>query len=91
MGGGGDMMTIECAVSIAYKTCSRLAHIIEHNESNWKCLDAKRRSEMGMIRCMMHTAGVTRDRLPEMPYLDPAHLDAFNRRKEAQKAEQVEV
>ena len=81
------MMTIECAVSIGYKTCARLAQIIEHNESGWQCMDARRRSEMGMIRCLMFTAGVSRDRLPEMPFLDPAHLEAFNRRKEAQREE----
>ena len=84
-------MTIECAISKAYKHCERLFGVIEYNEAKWQCMDGKNRNTMGMIRCLMFTAGVSRDKLPEMPFLDPAHLEAFNRRKEVQRAEHVEI
>lgn len=81
------MMTIECAVSIAYKTFHRMGQKLRYNESKWECMDARTRQDMGMIRCLMFTAGVSRDKLPEMPFLDPAHLEAYNRRQEAHRAE----
>lgn len=81
-------MTIECAVSMAFKRCARLVQVIEANESSWQSMDWKRRNEMGMLRCLMHNAGVERDQLPEMPFLDPKHLAAYLKRKDEHKAAQ---
>lgn len=81
------MMTIECAVSKAVKACRRLDQLIQANESSWQCMDWRNRGDMGMLRCFMHNAGVPKDQLPEMPFLEPAHLEAYNRRQEAHRAE----
>lgn len=81
------MMTIECAIAKGMKVCKRLSDLIEANESSWQCMDGKHRNEMGAWRCLMHSAGVPKDQLPEMPFVEPAHLDSYLKRQEAYKAQ----
>ena len=71
------MMTIECAVSMAMRRCKRLYEIVASNEAAWQSMDRVHRDEIGMLRCFMANAGVEKDKLPETPFLDPAHLEAF--------------
>jgi len=83
------MMTIECAISLGTKRCARLFQEIEANESSWQSMDAKRRSEMGAWRCLMYNVGMSRDQLPEMPYLDPKHLENYKARQDQYHADQL--
>ena len=84
--GGTDMMTVECAVSLGAKTLERLKAVVEHHEKAWQCMDKRGRDEMGMIRCLMHNAGVPKEQLGEMPYLQPLHLKAYLDEKERRRA-----
>ena len=80
------MMPVECAIVRGMKACQRIHDLIEANERNWQCMDGKHRNEMGAWRCLMHHVGVPKDQLPEMPFLDPAHLEAYRARIEEYEA-----
>ena len=81
------MMTIECAISLAMKRAAKVQAIIEKNEASWKSMDKTHRDELGMLRCLMAFAGIERDKLPEVPFLEPEHLEAF-KKKQAEWAAQ---
>ena len=80
------MMTVECAVSMGAKTLARLAEVVQHHEAAWQSMDKRGRDEMGMIRCLMHNAGVPKEQLGEMPFLDPAHKQAYLDEKKRRRA-----
>lgn len=84
------MMPIEAAVSMAFKMAAQINERIEANEQNWQCMDGKRRSQIGALRALMHQAGVPKESLPETPYLEPAHLEAYKRRQEAYRARKTQ-
>lgn len=79
-------MPVEAAVSIGFKTCKKIIHFIETNEEKWQEMDGRHRSELGAWRCLLFTAGVPKDQLPEVPFLDPAHLQTFKARQAEAKA-----
>lgn len=75
------MMTIECAISLAMKRAAKVQAIIGKNEALWESMDKMHRDELGMLRCFMAFAGVERDKLPEVPFLEPEHLEAFKKKQ----------
>lgn len=81
------MMTVECAISLAIKRCRKLYDLIEANEHNWQCMDARNRNEVGAWRRFLFDAGMAKDALPETPFLDPDHLQAYGKRQENYRAQ----
>lgn len=77
------MMSIEAAIEIGFRRCDALARKIEAIERNKQAMDGFDRRELGAWRRLLNHAGVAHDQLPEVPFLEPAHLEAYKKNREA--------
>ena len=80
------MMPIEVAIDIAFKRAGQLGRKIEAIERNTKCMDGFSRSELGMLRRFLFEAGVSRYQLPDVPFVDPEHLEKFRQNRDEARA-----
>jgi len=71
------MMPSNSAIAIGVKRCLKLYNLIETWERQNLIMDALHRNEMGAWRRLMFEAGMEHHQLPEMPFLDPDHLEAY--------------
>lgn len=79
------MMTIECAISIIQRRAEYLQTKITACENETGIMTAFFRSELGAIRRLMYDVGMPKDKLPEVPYLEPEHLENYKARVQALK------
>jgi hypothetical protein len=85
------MMPLDKAIGTAMKRAEFLYGLIEAKEAEWGCLDAHHRSEIGMLRALMFAVGVRKEQLPETPFLEPAHLQAFKDKIKQSKREKGDL
>ena len=85
------MMPLESAIDLSFGLAANLYERIEKNEARWECMDGKRRSQIGALRALLMHAGVPHDALPETPYLEPAHLEAYRNRQELYRAQKADA
>lgn len=82
------MMPPNSAIAIGVKRCAKLYSLIEAWEKANQIMDALHRNEMGAWRRLMFEGGMEHHQLPEMPFLDPAHLEAYKVRCALRYADQ---
>ena len=82
-------MPIEKAIPTAMIRCQKIIGIIESYEAGHQCMDGWHRSELGAWRAFLSLAGVESHLLPETPYLNPAHLEAWRAQREKRVAEAI--
>lgn len=84
------MITVESAVDNAFKMADHIIGVIEANERRWQSMDGVRRRDLATLRALMNHAGVPHESLPEMPFLEPAHLEAAKARDAEFKARKTQ-
>ena len=76
------MMPPDVASRVLFVYTENLGLEIEQVEHHNQRMCARLRQRMGALRAALFSMGFTHDALPEMPFLDPAHLEAWKRHKE---------
>ena len=85
------MIPLESAILIQLKRAEKLQGMIQANEAAQKIMDKRKRAELGSIRCLLFRVGVPKEKLPEVPYLDPEHLAAYRAQQAERRAKALEV
>jgi len=81
------MMPAEAAARVLFVRANWLYERIEITEARNQIMSGHMRQEIGALRVALFAMGYPKEALPETPFLEPEHFNAYLARKEQRRKE----